>query len=133
MLSFIFCKIKLNNEFCDQDFSFSENLRKDIMDLLRRPSVTNYNKKRLVYCKTSIENPNINNYSYLSKPNLKENASLSRSVATEGMVLLKNENILPIFTSKKLLLLELVKFLLLKAVRAVVMFTPVKLQVILMD
>ncbi len=40
--------------------------------------------------------PTYNNYKYSDNPDLKKNAQLSREAATEGMILLKNNNALPI-------------------------------------
>lgn len=47
-----------------------------------------------------LRSPAMSNYQYSNKPNLKENAQVTRDAAAEGVVLLKNEgNVLP-FTSK---------------------------------
>jgi len=44
-----------------------------------------------------LKSPTFQNYPYSNKPDLKKNADVAREVATDGMVLLKNENqILPI-------------------------------------
>jgi beta-glucosidase len=42
--------------------------------------------------------PTFNNYKYSDCPDLKKNAQLSREAATEGMILLKNNNALPVAT-----------------------------------
>ncbi|MEC4005832.1 glycoside hydrolase family 3 N-terminal domain-containing protein [Flavobacterium sp. SUN052] len=46
-----------------------------------------------------MKSPAMNNYKYSNKPNLKENAAVTRQAAAEGTVLLKNNSVLP-FTSK---------------------------------
>ncbi|KIA83973.1 glycoside hydrolase family 3 N-terminal domain-containing protein [Flavobacterium sp. AED] len=46
-----------------------------------------------------MRSPAMSNYKYSNKPNLKENAEVTRQAAAEGVVLLKNNNVLP-FTSK---------------------------------
>lgn len=40
-----------------------------------------------------IKTPTFKGYKYSNKPNLKRNAQISREVATEGMVVLKNDNV----------------------------------------
>lgn len=48
-----------------------------------------------------LRSPIMENYKYSNKPNLKENAQITRQAASEGMILLKNDkNVLP-FTNKK--------------------------------
>ncbi|TDW47933.1 beta-glucosidase [Flavobacterium sp. 270] len=48
-----------------------------------------------------LKSPIMENYKYSDKPNLKENAQITRQAASEGMILLKNDqNVLP-FTNKK--------------------------------
>jgi beta-glucosidase len=42
-----------------------------------------------------LKSPAMNKYNYSNKPNLKENAEVTRQAASEGMVLLKNNGILP--------------------------------------
>ena len=46
-----------------------------------------------------MKSPAMNKYKYSNKPNLKENAQVTRQAAAEGIILLKNNNVLP-FTSK---------------------------------
>ena len=46
-----------------------------------------------------MKSPAMSNYNYSNKPNLKENAEVTRQAAAEGTILLKNNNVLP-FTSK---------------------------------
>ncbi|MFT5252242.1 MAG: beta-glucosidase [Flavobacteriales bacterium] len=58
----------------------------------------NINLKRVL--ELVMKSPAMSNYHYSDKPNLKENAEVTRDAASEGIVLLKNDgNILP-FTSK---------------------------------
>jgi beta-glucosidase len=46
-----------------------------------------------------IKSPSMNNYKYSEKPNLKENAEVTRQAASEGTILLKNDkNTLPIIS-----------------------------------
>ncbi len=46
-----------------------------------------------------LKSPAMSNYNYSNKPNLKENAEVTRQAAAEGTILLKNNTVLP-FTSK---------------------------------
>jgi beta-glucosidase len=47
-----------------------------------------------------LKSPAMNNYKYSNKPNLKENAQITRQAAAEGTILLKTTITLP-YTSKK--------------------------------
>lgn len=51
-----------------------------------------------------LKSPTFLGYKYSDKPDLKSNAQVSRKAATEGMVLLKNDGVLPLATSKKVAL-----------------------------
>src|SRR5206468_1506751 len=52
-----------------------------------------------------LQSPTFKKYKYSDHPNLKEDASISRMAATEGMVLLKNDgNTLPLTSAKKIAL-----------------------------
>lgn len=51
-----------------------------------------------------LKSPTFANYKYSDAPDLKQHAEVSRKAATEGMVLLKNENTLPFATTKKVAL-----------------------------
>ncbi|WP_258103235.1 beta-glucosidase [Marinoscillum sp. MHG1-6] len=46
--------------------------------------------------KILLNSPSFNGYAYSNKPNLDANAQLSRKVAVEGTVLLKNDEVLPV-------------------------------------
>jgi beta-glucosidase len=48
-----------------------------------------------------LKTPTFLNYKYSDKPDLVGNAKVSRKAATEGMILLKNENVLPLAAAKK--------------------------------
>lgn len=48
-----------------------------------------------------FKSPSMNNYKYSDKPNLKENAEVTRQVAAEGTILLKNNSATLPFNSKK--------------------------------
>jgi beta-glucosidase len=51
-----------------------------------------------------LKSPTFKGYKYSESPNLKQHAKISRQVASEGMVLLKNEGVLPMTTIKKVAL-----------------------------
>lgn len=51
-----------------------------------------------------VKSPTFKRYQYSNKPDLKQHAQVSRKVASEGMVLLKNEATLPMTTVKKVAL-----------------------------
>lgn len=61
--------------------------------------VVDRNVKRIL--EFVLRSPVMQNYKYSNKPDLKNNAAVTRTAASEGMILLKNNNILP-YTSKKL-------------------------------
>lgn len=76
--------------------------KKAILDNIKNnkltPAVININLTRIL--ELVMKSPAMSNYKYSNKPNLKENAQVTRDAAAEGVVLLKNEeNVLP-FTSK---------------------------------
>lgn len=61
--------------------------------------VVDRNVERIV--ELVLKSPIMENYKYSDKPNLKEHAQITRQAASEGMILLKNDqNVLP-FTNKK--------------------------------
>ena len=51
-----------------------------------------------------LKSPTFLNYKYSDAPDLKQHAEVSRKAATEGMVLLKNDGVLPFATAKKVAL-----------------------------
>ncbi len=51
-----------------------------------------------------VKSPTFKGYQYSNKPDLKQHAQVSRKVASEGMILLKNEATLPMNTVKKVAL-----------------------------
>jgi beta-glucosidase len=51
-----------------------------------------------------VKSPTYLGYKYSDKPDLISNAKVSRKAATEGMILLKNEAVLPLATTKKVAL-----------------------------
>lgn len=68
----------------------NKNLSKEVVDK---------NVERIL--ELVLKSPIMENYKYSNKPNLKENAQITRQAASEGMILLKNDkDILP-FTHKK--------------------------------
>jgi beta-glucosidase len=58
----------------------------------------NINLKRVL--ELVMRSPAMTNYKYSNKPNLKENAQVTRDAAAEGIVLLKNDDYVLPFTSK---------------------------------
>lgn len=68
----------------------NKNLSKEVVDK---------NVERIL--ELVLKSPIMENYKYSNKPNLKENAQITRQAASEGMILLKNDkDILP-FTNRK--------------------------------
>ena len=51
-----------------------------------------------------LMSPTFKKYKYSNQPNLKEHATISRMAAADGMVLLKNDGVLPLANSKKVAL-----------------------------
>lgn len=62
--------------------------------------VLNVNAKRII--KIILQAPAYFNYPYSDKPNLEANAKLARQAASEGIVLLKNDEVLPMKESKSI-------------------------------
>ncbi|WP_456377323.1 beta-glucosidase [Lutibacter sp.] len=60
--------------------------------------------------KLIIESKKMQNYQFGNNPDLKEHAKITRKSASEGMVLLKNENTLPIRNAKNIALLGVTSF-----------------------
>jgi beta-glucosidase len=47
-----------------------------------------------------LKSPAMNNYKYSNKPNLKENAQITRQAAAEGTILLKNNNNITLYIKR---------------------------------
>lgn len=77
----------------EQQASVIENMKSGKLS----KAVVNRNVKRIV--ELVLRSPVMQNYKYSDKPDLKGNAEVTRTAAAEGMVLLKNNQVLP-YTSK---------------------------------
>jgi beta-glucosidase len=77
------------------------NQKKAVLENIKSGKLTkeaiNKNVSRVL--ELILKSPAMNNYRYSNKPNLKENAAVTRQAAAEGTILLKNNAVLP-FTSK---------------------------------
>lgn len=71
-------------------------------------SVINISVKRIL--KLVIQSKKMQNYKFSNAPDLKANAQIARQAAAEGMVLLKNENTLPLTKSKTIALFGVTSF-----------------------
>ena len=77
--------------------------KKVILDALKSGKITKENADRDLrkILELVLKAPAMGNYKYSNKPNLKLNAEISRNAAAEGTILLKNDNNILPFTSKK--------------------------------
>ncbi|MBG6110210.1 beta-glucosidase [Flavobacterium sp. CG_23.5] len=78
-------------------YAQQQSILKNIKNGKLSKEVININLRRVL--ELVMKSPAMNKYKYSDKPNLKENADVTRQAAAEGIILLKNNNVLP-FTSK---------------------------------
>lgn len=77
----------------------NEVIKKGLDDGSLNVLTLNENVKRILTI--TFQSPSFRQYAYSDKPNLDKNAALSREGAAEGIVLLKNNGVLPINTNSR--------------------------------
>jgi beta-glucosidase len=76
-----------------------EAIVKGVQDGALDEAILNQNVKRIL--EMILQTPHFKGYKYSNKPDLKAHAAVTRQSATEGMVLLKNDNALPLAADVK--------------------------------
>ena len=73
-------------------------------------SVSDINKATMRILTLIFKTKKMQNYTYDNNPDLEKHAEITRNSATEGMILLKNENVLPLTTEKNVALLGVTSY-----------------------